>query len=485
MQMQQKFDNSFAKFNSTIVSVVEPSPLERPRLAATVAAVKSQLGETIADLTDAELLHWLNGTLRLADDQRIATCYSGHQFGVWAGQLGDGRAMSLGEVINGAGERLEVQVKGLGQTPYSRRGDGRAVIRSSVREFLCAEYLHGLGIPTTRSLALLVSDTPVQRETMERGAVVARVFPSQVRFGHFEHLYHGGNHSALGELIEYVRTLLMPGFTSVSDWFGEVVRRTAHLLAQWQAAGFCHGVMNTDNMSILGITLDYGPFGFMGAFNPKFVCNHSDHEGRYSYGNQPRVALWNLQCLASCMLPFVSKAELTKSLNEFEPELTKTYVALMANKLGIEINIEFNINFNDDTLVLVAELLEALSHDEVDYHFFFSQLSKYECQQAESVAEFWGEYPSASEVRNWFSRYDAALEKSGITRRHQTMRLSNPTVVLHNHIAQEIIERVEHDDFALLNQWLEALSRPFEVHAGLEASIRPFRGEAVPLSCSS
>ncbi len=463
--------------NPTLVSVVEPVPLLKPKLAAIVPSVKEELSGEISALSSEDLLSWLNGTHRLVGDQRIATCYSGHQFGVWAGQLGDGRALSLGERINGAGERLEVQVKGLGQTPYSRRGDGRAVIRSSVREFLCAEYLHGLGIPTTRSLALVVSDTPVRRETMERGAVVARVFPSQVRFGHFEHLYHGGKHSELGELIEYVCTILMPGFSSIQEWFGDVVRRTARLLAQWQAAGFCHGVMNTDNMSILGLTIDYGPFGFMGAFNPNYICNHSDHEGRYSYGNQPRIALWNLQCLASCMLPFVSENELTRCLNKFEPELTKTYAHLMANKLGID--------SSDETLALIAALLEALEQDGIDYHFFFAALSKYEARRSDSIVSLWDEYPNSSALRDWFLRYDTVIGESALVKRFEKMKLANPSVVLHNHIAQEIIERVEHDEFELLIRWLEVLSRPFEAHLDLEQTLRPFRGQAVPLSCSS
>jgi uncharacterized protein YdiU (UPF0061 family) len=435
------------------------------------------------------MLRWLNGEERFAGDQRIATCYSGHQFGVWAGQLGDGRALSLGELVSEAGERREVQVKGLGRTPYSRMGDGRAVIRSSVREFLCAEFLHALRIPTTRSLALVVSDTPVQRERAERAAIVARVFPTQVRFGHFEHLYHSGQHPELKLLIDYVRRYFMPEAETEIGWFRDVVTRTAHTIAAWQAYGFCHGVMNTDNMSILGLTLDYGPFAFLAEYDPNYICNHSDHEGRYSFGNQPKVALWNLHCLASCLLPFIPEERLREALSIFERALTQRYSDLMAQRLGVRASAE--------SLRLTALMLEALENDRIDYNFFLYALSQFD-GEVSSLGAVWSEYPEATHLREWLGSYRAALELDSqqgeiAEARVRQMNGMNPAVLLRSHVLQRIIEDVERDDFSSVNGSLEAVQSPFEPDDGdrvttaspLSDSIKPYRGDEVVLSCSS
>ena len=242
----------------------------------------------------------------------LASVYSGHQFGVWAGQLGDGRALWLGEVDTAAGP-LEIQLKGAGLTPYSRMGDGRAVLRSSIREFLCSEAMHALGMPTTRALCVTGSALPVRREEIETAAVLTRVAPSFIRFGHFEHFASQERDAELRRLADFVIEHHYPACREAANPYAAllaaVAARTATLMAQWQAVGFCHGVMNTDNMSILGLTIDYGPFGFLDAFDPGHICNHSDHEGRYAWARQPNVALWNLHALAQALLPLIGDTD--------------------------------------------------------------------------------------------------------------------------------------------------------------------------------
>jgi uncharacterized protein YdiU (UPF0061 family) len=262
------FNNTFKTLPKFFYEVVKPTPIKNPKLIH-VTKLRDELG-----LTDVDLTSWLNGELHLSGEERISSRYAGHQFGVWAGQLGDGRAISLGE-INGQ----EVQTKGSGLTPFSRMGDGKAVIRSSVREYLCSEAMFGLGIPTTRVLALLTGDDKVRRETIERSAIVARVFPSNLRFGHFEMAFHFQKDEELNALIDYTNKNFFPGKT-IEEMLREIVKRTAHLMAHWQNVGFCHGVMNTDNMSVLGLTIDYGPFGFLEDTVLNYICNHSDHQGR-------------------------------------------------------------------------------------------------------------------------------------------------------------------------------------------------------------
>src|SRR5581483_2346629 len=234
----------------------------------------------------------------------LAMVYSGHQFGVWAGQLGDGRALLIGQVRNRKGQLWDIQLKGAGRTPYSRFGDGRAVMRSTIREYLCSEAMAALGVPTSRALAVVATGETVRRERREPGAVLTRLARSHVRFGHFEHFFHRGQKAEVKALADYVIAEYFIEFAQdYVGWFGEVVKRTAELMAQWQAVGFCHGVMNTDNMSILGLTLDYGPFGFLDGFNANHICNHSDTGGRYAYAQQPQIGYWNLFCLAQALLP--------------------------------------------------------------------------------------------------------------------------------------------------------------------------------------
>ena len=323
--------NSFANLPSDFYTRLPTTPLTAPRLVHASAEVAAQLGLPAQALTTQEFLDVVSGTKPMPGGDTMAAVYSGHQFGVWAGQLGDGRAHLLGEIQGPAGS-FELQLKGAGMTPYSRMGDGRAVLRSSVREYLASHAMHGLGIPTTQALSLVSARNPVRRETLETAAVVARMAPSFVRFGSFEHWAARKRPDLLRTLADYVIDRFYPECRDAStdrssakeyapyvQLLSAVVHRTATLMAQWQVVGFCHGVMNTDNMSILGLTLDYGPYGFMDGFDAKHICNHTDSSGRYAWHAQPAVAHWNLYQLANSLHEIVPEAEpLKAALDEYE-----------------------------------------------------------------------------------------------------------------------------------------------------------------------
>ena len=301
------WDHRFADLGPAFHTRLPPTPLPAPYPVAHSPEVARLLGLDPAWLATEDALQLFSGNALPAGGDTLASVYSGHQFGVWAGQLGDGRALLLGETAQG----WEIQLKGAGRTPYSRMGDGRAVLRSSIREFLCSEAMHALGIPTTRALCLMGSPAPVLRESVETAAVLTRVAPSFIRFGHFEHFAARGQTTELRQLADYVIDRYYPACRTTPDFGGNayaallqaVAQRTAELIAQWQAVGFCHGVMNTDNMSILGLTIDYGPFQFLDTFAPGHICNHSDTQGRYAFDRQPGVAYWNLLCLGQALHP--------------------------------------------------------------------------------------------------------------------------------------------------------------------------------------
>jgi uncharacterized protein YdiU (UPF0061 family) len=329
----------FAELGAHFVVPQAATPLPAPYWVGHSAPLAAQLGLPPDWAQSDAWLQALSGNAVLAGSQMRSTVYSGHQFGVWAGQLGDGRAILLGEAAG-----MEWQLKGAGPTPFSRMGDGRAVLRSSIREFLCSEAMHALHIPTTRALCVTGSDEPVRRETLETAAVVTRLAPSFVRFGHFEHFSHNGQHADLKALADYVITRHYPQCHSDMRWGGNpytallaaVTERTATLLAHWQSVGFCHGVMNTDNMSILGLTIDYGPFQFLDGYNPAHICNHSDQRGRYAFGRQPDVAYWNLSCLAIALLPLISEQEqAVAALETFKTVYPQALAQRFAAKLGL------------------------------------------------------------------------------------------------------------------------------------------------------
>jgi serine/tyrosine/threonine adenylyltransferase len=456
------FDNSFKTLPKFLYEEVKPTPLRNPR-PVHVHPLKNELG---LNLSDEEISQWLNGEKKLSGEQRIATRYAGHQFGVWAGQLGDGRAISLGEILTPKG-RMEIQTKGSGLTPFSRMGDGKAVIRSSVREYLCSEAMAGLNIPTTRVLGLLTGEDPVYRETVERSALVARVFPSNLRFGHFELCYHFNQKNELKSLIDYTLNTFFQGLT-LEEMLEDIVKRTATLLAHWQDVGFCHGVMNTDNMSVLGLTIDYGPFGFLEDTNLSHICNHSDHQGRYAYNKQPGVGLWNLERFLVCFVDYVPRDKLISIYQTYTDHFETAYSAFYRKKLGLLV---------EDPLdqILFSDILTALSFHSIDYTFFWRELSRYRIGDEASLKEIWEYYGKLEKIKTWLKRYDERLakESSRDHDRHKKMLSHNPKYILRNYIAQEVIEEVEQGGNKKLQDWLKVLSSPHDEHPEFNTYARP------------
>ncbi len=469
-----KIESRFRNLPKILWEEVQPTPISEPRLAAISTLCLSDMGLTQELAQSAEFLRWLNGECRGPGDQRISTRYAGHQFGHWAGQLGDGRAITLLE-LQERKQFWEIQTKGSGLTPFSRMGDGKAVIRSSVREFLCSEHMHALGIPSSRALALIVGDDPVQRETMERSAIVARAFPSNLRFGHFEYCYHFQEQESLKALLDYTRSIYYPQCSSTKEMFHEIVERTARLMAHWMSVGFSHGVMNTDNMSILGITIDYGPFGFLEETKMDYICNHSDERGRYSFQNQPRIALWNLERLAVTFQNSVGREDLVHSLEQFSAVFREEWKSVYRAKLGLKEEL-----IEDEGLI--QDLLKSLEMDQVDYTYFFRSLSLHPPKELSML------FPGQS-IQRWLSTYEDRIrkEKMNFSDRQKEMLKRNPKVVLKNFLAQEIIEATERNDFRSLEKWMPILFDPFTEHSGIERYSGPTPKDIqhCEVSCSS
>ena len=418
----------------------------------------------------------------------ISTVYSGHQFGVWAGQLGDGRAILLGDI---AGQ--ELQLKGAGKTRFSRMGDGRAVLRSSIREFLCSEAMYALGIPTTRALSIVGSDLPVRRETMETAAVCARLAPSFIRVGHFEHFASLQNIERLKELADSLMHQHYPDCLDVDNsylaLFKAICERNAKLVAQWQAVGFCHGVLNSDNISVLGLTMDYGPYGFLDQFQIDHICNHSDQGGRYAYHRQPQIIHWNMACLASAMIPLVELQSgetaqnlLREALEEFPVIYAQTWQDLFRKKLGFFASHEGDV-------ALIERLMHMMHESRVDFTNFFRNLGKLEMTMNPSQISLRDDFINREEIERWFSDYIARLrnESSVDLPRREMMNLVNPKYVLRNHLAQIAIEKAQNKDFSEVEKLLNILSKPYAEQSEYEsyATSPPDNFPAVEVSCSS
>lgn len=422
--------------------------------------------------------------------QPLATVYSGHQFGVWAGQLGDGRALLLGEVRSPQGS-LEIQLKGAGRTPYSRMGDGRAVLRSSIREFLCSEAMHHLGIPTSRALCLAGSAMPVQRERAETAAVVTRVAPSFLRFGHFEHFCHHGDFASLRSFANFVLSHHFPECLQAPDpvlaLLSEVTRLTAQLMAQWQAVGFCHGVMNTDNMSLLGLTLDYGPFGFLDTFNPHHICNHSDEQGRYAFARQPQVAWWNLHALAQALIPLVGSGQGSEADIDGIRQALAAYSPTFSDAMTAQMRAKFGLNTaQEGDAALIDDWMRLMERQRVDYTIAMRRLCDYRPGHEDVVRDVCVDLDHCDA---WLDRYAARLvvENSDHDERSARMKQVNPRVILRNHLAQTAIERAEAGDFSEVQRLHDVLSRPFDDHSGTErdAGFPPDWAQHLAVSCSS
>ncbi len=474
-----KLTTPYLELDTLFYEKVEPTPLENAYIIS-VSAEAAKLLEVDEDLkNDEKLLDILNGKAKLCGSKPFAMCYAGHQFGYFVPRLGDGRAINLGKV-----NQQNLQLKGSGRTLYSRRGDGRAVLRSSIREYLMSEAMYGLGIATSRALALIGSDTDVAREQWEKGAMVLRLSPTWVRFGTFEYFSAKKDFAKLQALADFVIKESFPELENKQDcylkMYTKVVENTAITLAKWQSVGFNHGVMNTDNMSIDGRTIDYGPFAFLDDYDSNYICNHTDSEGRYAFKNQPGIAHWNLSMLARALSPIVKYESMELILDEvYGSTYETTYLKLMKNKLGL-----FEEEGNDPSML--RWLLGVLQSCVVDYTIFFRTLSLYKGNK-ESLLGLCT-YQQAP-LQEWLEVYDKRLhiERLSEEQRHQKMLQTNPKYILRNYTLQEAIEKAQEDDFSMIEDMLRVAHAPFKEHPELEylAKETPTSAKNIKLSCSS
>jgi uncharacterized protein YdiU (UPF0061 family) len=481
-----RFENSFARLPSAFYECRQPIGISRPHLVAFSPDAASLIDLRPGEERRAEFLQVASGNALVWGMEPLAAIYAGHQFGTFVAQLGDGRALLLGEITNAAGEAWELQLKGSGRTAFSRFADGRAVLRSTVREYLCSEAMHALGIPTTRALAMTGSADPVYRETIETAAVLVRMAPTFVRFGSFELFASRGQSVEVQLLADYVIDRFFPAAGRGSDryarFFGDVVARTARLMAAWQAVGFAHGVMNTDNFSIVGLTLDYGPFGFLDAYEPGFICNHSDAGGRYAFDAQPTIGLWNCHALAHALASLVPKSDADAALATYAPAYREAFIGRLRAKLSLQ-------HAAADDSALVFDLLELLSAARADYTRFFRALcdvdvtsSPADDRAAQMFADRDGWYA-------WQQRYRArlAVENTSEAARRAGKRAVNPKYVLRNHLAQIAIECAQAGDFAEVARLHDVLRRPFDEQPENEsyAAAPPDWAREIAVSCSS
>jgi uncharacterized protein YdiU (UPF0061 family) len=481
------FDNTYARLPAAFYSKVNPTALLDPHLVSFNTAAAELIELDPREASRPEFVEYFSGGRALPGAEPLAMLYAGHQFGSYVPQLGDGRAILLGEVRNARGAKWDLHLKGAGQTPYSRGFDGRAVLRSTIREYLCGEAMHALGIPSSRALCIIGSDEPVRRETIETAATLVRMAESHVRFGTFEVFYYRKQPERVRELADYVIANHFPAPASAEDKYRqfllEVVRRTARLIAKWQAVGFAHGVMNTDNMSILGLTLDYGPFGFMDDYQAGFICNHSDYSGRYAFAAQPAVGLWNLSRLAQTLLPLITLEEARDALETYQPAFAEHYGELVRAKLGFDTEAE-------EDAELVLSLLSLLEASAVDYTSFFRRLGNFKTADDARHDELRDMFIEPAAFDAWAVRYRARLlsESSVDAERKSRMDQVNPKYVLRNYLAQNAISAaVERRDYTEIARLLELLRAPFAEQPAMEryAAPPPDWGKRLAVSCSS
>jgi uncharacterized protein YdiU (UPF0061 family) len=454
----------FAQLGTDFSSEINVQQLNNTFLIHKNQELKDRLGLLI---DDTELLKICSGEGKFNDIQPIASIYAGHQFGYFVSQLGDGRSCLIAQIKD-----YELSLKGAGTTPYSRGADGRAVLRSSIREYLCSIAMKGLGIATTEALALVGSKTEVYRENIEPGSIITRVAQSHVRFGHFELFASRGQTAQVKQLADFVIEHYYPhikGDNQYVDFFNEVVKRTAIMIAGWQAQGFAHGVMNTDNMSIIGLTLDYGPFGFLETYNPEFVCNHSDHEGRYAFDQQPGVALWNLTRLSDALSSLIDTKQAKSVLGNYQTYLVKEYSGLMRKKFGL-------IEKDEQDNVLIGQFFEVLYQNKKDYTNSLRQLSS--TDQISTDTDF----------GDWLEIYNKRISQEKNSDRVDVMNSVNPKYILRNYLAEIAIRKAEDEqDYSEIDVLFNLLKKPFDEHQGFESYTQeaPDWARGLEVSCSS
>ena len=499
-------DNRTRQVHGALWSAVMPTPVAAPRLLAHSPEVAVAIGIPAEVVASEDFAQVFGGNRLWPGMQPWASNYGGHQFGHWAGQLGDGRAISLGEVIGADGARHELQLKGAGRTPYSRHADGRAVLRSSLREFVCSEAMHHLGVPTTRALSLVATGEEVVRDMFyngnpraEPGAIVCRAAPSFIRFGHFELPAARKDLTLLERLVEFTLARDYPQLGGTpeqrrSDWFVEVCERTARMLAHWMRVGFVHGVMNTDNLSILGLTIDYGPYGWLEDFDPDWTPNTTDFEGRrYAYGRQPEIAQWNLSALAGALAPlFPDQAPLHAGLAAY----ARTFMAEQARQTAARFGWSV---FDEPRQRLAREFYALLQRCEMDLTLAFRHLAAIDPATPDIATLEPAFYrpalvaAEAGEWQQWLAGYVASLadDPRPAAERRAAMDAVNPLYVPRNYLAQLCIDAAERGDLAPLHAWMETLRQPYTAQPGREhhAARRPEWARERPgcsmLSCSS
>lgn len=485
-----KVTNSFAELSPEFYTRLQMQGLRHDvKLLHVNPKVAMLLDMSPAMWESPEFLEVMSGQADLLGGVTLSAVYSGHQFGVWAGQLGDGRAHLLGAIEASSSDiPWEVQLKGAGLTPYSRMGDGRAVLRSSLREYLASAAMDGLNVPTTLALSITMSQDRVRRERVETAAIVSRVAPSFVRFGSFQHWYANQRPDLLRELLDYVcehffADELQAEYDDVKDkvlgFLDIVVRKTAVLMAHWQSIGFVHGVMNTDNMSVLGLTIDYGPYGFMENFDPHWVINHSDHQGRYAFSQQVNIALWNLHQLAnSFTLLGLKEDELRPVLDKYADYFYDSFFDIHAKKFGFK-----ELTSDDDDLF--NDFWALMAKQASDFTLSFRRLADVDSNEQQWLALF----REPSEAKAWLERYKARRDQDNLSaeERQAMMNSINPLYTLRTYMAQEAIEAAENGSAEVLDFMVQILQNPFVEHEGAEryAEPSPIEKQNIALSCSS
>ncbi len=470
-----KLTNPYLQLSDECYDKVTPTPLHNPHLIHVNPDVAKALKIDESELQSDNFVKLLNGEYHLDGADTFAMCYAGHQFGHYVPRLGDGRAINIGTIDN-----YHLQLKGAGPTEYSRSGDGRAVLRSSIREYLMSEAMQGLSIPSTLCLGLIGSEQNIRREKIEKGAIVCRVSTSWVRFGTFEYYAHQGLFKELEALADYVIDENFPHIKGKENrytlLFNDVMIITARLMAQWMSVGFNHGVMNTDNMSIAGLTIDYGPYAFLDDFRHDNICNHTDQHGRYSFANQPQVAKWNLRSLMKALSPLTTIEKMEKNLSMYDKVYIRYYHYYMCKKLGLPGTIEGDPELIDDML----DMLERLR---VDYTLFLRTLSHYEGDRTALLSTGFYHEP----MNAWLDRYDERIKTIDTAVRKEQMLAANPKYVLKNYMLQEAIDAAEEGDFSLVDDLFKIAQNPFDEHPEFEkwAGATPDAFKNQKLSCSS
>lgn len=479
---QVKFTQLYTKFPQHFYSLIKPEPLDNSKLVHINQHLLQSLGLEIAQNTvdnlstdpvagsttnlTEELIHNMSSGQSFAKGlEPLAQKYTGHQFGYYNPNLGDGRGVLLGQFYDANNQPWDLHLKGSGQTPYSRAGDGRAVLRSSVREYLIGEALNALGVPTTRCLSLATCSEQVWREQPEPRASYIRIAKTHIRFGHFEWLANKGKPTDLKALADYVIETVYPELANIeplqtryASLLNTITQKTAEMIAAWQTVGFCHGVMNSDNMSVAGETFDFGPYAFLDDCKIHYICNHSDHQGRYAYSQQPNIGLWNCQLLANAFSQLVSAEEIDEAINTYVNTFNNTYLQRMAKKFGI-------LEVEEDHKEFMAETLILLDKSNLDFHYFFTQLENFD--QA-NHPEFKAFIANATDNQDqawskWQKAYREIIAGQDVKQTLELLQTSNPKLVLRNYIAQEIIEATEKGDYQVINNWMNWLQTPFSI----------------------